>query len=277
MILIVESGTTKSDWVFVTEEVNHSFVLDGINPTLQQSFPNLSDHKEINKFLNQCSKIYYYGAGVSSQRSKDIVIEGLKPYAPEALIEVKSDIFASARACFGIKPGIACILGTGSNVAYFDGEEMHSIIPSMGYILGDEGGGSHIGRLILQSYFQETMPVDVRDVFEKLFHTLKRDEVLTKVYKDSTPAAFLASFASFGQHFKHPWLVELYSKAFEQFVCLYLLPAKKKYAFPVKIVGSIAYLHSEIINNICLKYGFEVEEFIPRPIDRLIDYHKKMK
>ena len=149
MFIIVESGSTKADWVAVDKDGRHQFFkTDGINPSTQVQFPLLSD-QALQDTVAKANDIFFYGAGADDPSSPGRIQKWLAPYGFDGKAEVKSDLYAAARACCGHQSGIVCILGTGSNSCVYDGTKIVEAIPSLGYIFSDEGGGVHLGREII--------------------------------------------------------------------------------------------------------------------------------
>ena len=200
MILIADSGSTKTDWRIIDSkgEINQAKT-QGFNPYYQK-YEEIRD--EINtRLLEQVQssdirEIYYYGAGCSSQSNCNIVSQALKFSFPDAQIEVTHDLLAAARSLCGHERGIACILGTGSNSCVFDGEKIIDNIPSLGYVIADAGGGTFLGKKLIADYLRNEMPAELEKKMDKRFD-LNKNKILDKVYNQEKPGRFIASFTKF--------------------------------------------------------------------------------
>ena len=156
MIFIIESGSTKSDWVLIDDKNNQSFYKTiGFNPYFHSSAiidSEIRKNAELIALVDEIDRIYFYGAGCSSEELNNIVHNGLSSVFTSAKIIVEHDLLACAYATYDGSPGISCILGTGSNSCYFDGNDLIEEVPALGYVLGDEGSGSYFGKFLLSSY-----------------------------------------------------------------------------------------------------------------------------
>src|ERR1022692_1236133 len=199
MILIADSGSTKTNWCllkpkedifyFDTEGYNPYFVSSShIVQSLANNLPRNIDHTTV-------SAIYFYGAGCFEDKV-DIIKIALKQIFLNAGIYIGLDLLGSARSVLGNKPGFAAILGTGTNSCLYDGDKITANIDSLGYLLGDEGSGFYIGRKILGDYIREYMPVTVREEFYKTY-CLSREEIMEHIYSGKLPNRFCASFTQF--------------------------------------------------------------------------------
>lgn len=199
MILISDSGSTKTAWKLISETGSaKDLKTTGINPffrTEEDIFQELETHL-LPETGSEIKEIFFYGAGIINSEKGDIVRRALNRIYSNATIEVYSDVLGAARALFGNHSGIACILGTGSNVCLYDGEKITGGISPLGFILGDEGSGAVMGRKLLGDYFKEVMPKQLHEEFTQQFK-LTRDEALNRVYRAEKPNQFLAQFVPF--------------------------------------------------------------------------------
>jgi N-acetylglucosamine kinase-like BadF-type ATPase len=277
MKLIADSGSTKTAWKLIgnSGEVKN-IKTSGLNP-YSQSEESIS--QEVEKVLlpetgTDIQQIYFYGAGIINAEKGDIIRRALNRIYPEASIETYSDVVGAARALFGNQPGIACILGTGSNVCLYDGEKIIGGVSPLGFILGDEGSGSVMGRKLLGDYFKEVMPASLRQEFS-LKYNLTREEALNRVYRTEKPNQFLAQFVPFlSEHENSAYCQELVQHSFMEFFerNVSKLPGYTKYR--IGFIGSVAYYFSSILNNTASYFGFEETTILKDPIDGLEAYYK---
>lgn len=278
MILIADSGSSKTDWRVIHKDGQISqFRGVGFNPYYQTS-EEMASGMQVDFLLNlqeEIQEIYYYGAGCSTPERKSEVIKALSSVFPTASIQVDHDLSAAARATCGHLPGIACILGTGSNSCDYDGEKIIANRPAPGYILGDEGGGGYIGRKLLQDFIYEDMPLEIRKDLEETFQ-LTQAIIQENVYRQPFPNRYMASFCRFiTEHKSHPYCYKLYYYSFMEFfdkhVCRYADFQNK----PVNFVGSIAYYNSDILRKAAMDKGIQVKLILESPIAGLTLFHKE--
>jgi N-acetylglucosamine kinase-like BadF-type ATPase len=279
MILIADSGSTKTNWVLQAPgQAQQAWTTSGINPYYQPIRSILSIVKEelLPNLNGQApTAIYFYGAGCSQDDRVMIVIDSLRQIFPHAHIEVDHDLMAAARALCGKEAGIACILGTGSNSCLYDGVNIVDNIPSLGFIIGDEGGGGYIGRKLLQSYFYRELPEDLVVLLEAKFD-MQRSSVLNQIYGQETPNRFVAEFAGFlTENNKHPFIHTLLYKSFMEFLTRQVIKYENFGNLPIHFIGSIAHYNRNIIlealDSLVLKPG----KFMRDPMEGLILYHAK--
>lgn len=275
MFIIVDSGSSKADWACISDTgVTSIFTTPGINPGTQESLLDLTLFNGLVENIINSQSIYFYAAGMSSIESKLKTEHWLRSYGCVCSIETASDALAGARACFGDDSGILCILGTGSNAVYFDGQLLIESIPSLGYMLSDEGGGVHLGKEILKSYIYGTMPSDIKNAFEETFGQISSSEIIKQLYQNQGGSGYIASFAALLTNVQSSWKDDLINRCFEEFLRVRVLFLKKKYEVPIKIIGSIGYLHQNNLIRVFKNQGFDIAEFIQKPILPLIEYHK---
>jgi N-acetylglucosamine kinase-like BadF-type ATPase len=275
MFLIVESGSTKADWVAVKPSGDASFYhTRGLNPATQNSFFDLKQDEKLLESIIQAQFIFFYGAGVINEVAKDKIKTWLQASGAIGTIEVNSDLLAACRACSGKSSGIVGILGTGSNSCIYDGNCIIDIIPSLGYILGDEGSGAHIGKEILSAYFCRKMPEKVQNDFENQYE-LTRDDVINQIYQQHAGSRYIASFASFLGKTEEDWSASILTKVFRAFIEYRIVTLKNYRSYPIHFAGSIAYYHRSHLEMVLKEYGLAVGNIVQQPIHTLIDYHFK--
>ena len=278
MKLIADSGSTKTAWKLIG---NSGEIKDiktpGINPffrTEEDIFQELSAVLLPETGLD-VQEIYFYGAGIINAEKGEIVKRALTRIYPEAQIETHSDVLGAARALFGDQAGIACILGTGSNVCMYDGEKITAGISPLGFILGDEGSGAVMGRKLLGDYFKEVMPARLRDEFSKRFG-ITREEALNRVYRSEKPNQFLAQFVPFlSEHANSAYCQEFVQHNFMEFFERNVIKLPEYNQFPIGFTGSVAYYFSGILNNLANYYGFDQTTIVKDPIEGLEKQYTK--
>ena len=277
MILIADSGATKTDWVVVygRQEIR-TFQTDGFNPFFV-SFLQIRNEvdKELIPFINSknVKEVYFYGAGCTAVEQTIVVEDALIPLFPNARITVENDLLGAARALCGHNEGIACILGTGSNSCSFDGINITENIPSLGYLLGDEGSGAYIGKKLIKEIISLSAPENIRELFSKKYNYTRVD-ILTHLYKNEFPSRFLASFMSFvSENISDPFIHALVHDAFSEFFDLQVLKYKRYNEMPVYSTGSVAFYFADIFKKVGAEKGIEIKNIVQSPIDGLTEYH----
>lgn len=280
MILIADSGSTKTDWRLIDDENKiHQGATQGFNPYFRTSEDlsaviknELLPNFQLLKF-NSKLQIFFYGAGCGAASKKEIVFSALQKEFPNASIEINTDLLAAARATCGKHPGIAAILGTGANTCYYNGKEIIENIASLGYVLGDEGSGAHIGKTFVQAYLNKEMPEDLAERFYARFK-LGKDEILDAVYKQPYSNRFLASFSKFiYQNLKEQFLVDLVAGCFEEFFTRHILKYAKHQEVKLSCVGSVAFYYSNILRAVAANKGVNIDTIIESPIAGLTLFH----
>lgn len=277
MILIADGGSTKTDWALVDDkQVKSLFSSRGMNPyNVSETTMRMEIESVIlpNVYADCIEHIYIYASGCSAKVKQDEVIGWFSPYFKNAKIEVEGDLLGAARATCGREPAIAAILGTGSNSCLYDGVNIVENVPSLGYVLCDEGAGTNIGKLILRDYLRGTMPEDMATKFAQV-HTGDESDFLNKLYKEESPNFYLASFARFAiENKSNVYCKGVIMKAFESFfeeqICAYSSYNKYK----INIVGSIGFMADDLFREVAKKYNMEVGKVVKAPLMALVEYH----
>jgi N-acetylglucosamine kinase-like BadF-type ATPase len=223
--------------------------------------------------MHDIDQVFYYGAGCSTDERKQIVAKGLQSVFLNAQIKVSHDLDGAAIATCGSQAGIACILGTGSNACLWNGHSVdeHLCKFGLGFILGDEGSGSHIGKQLLKGYFYNDMPSHIRQAFETKFPDSK--VIIQNTYAPGGNT-YVASFAKFAGEYKNePYIKDLISSVFEVYIKSHILKYKQHKEIPVNFVGSIAYLYQDLLSELSQQYGFKIGKIIKQPIEALFAFH----
>lgn len=221
----------------------------------------------------QVAEIFFYGAGCSSEHSKGIVREAFQKVFPDTSLVVEHDLLAAARALCGEEPGIACILGTGSNSCLYDGQQITGNVPALGFILGDEGSGTDLGKRVVADFLRGDMPEALRERFQKRF-PLSVDEVLDRLYRHAFPKPYLATFSRFLFHnLKDPYCYELVYSSFTDFIRKNVLKYPNQENLPVHFVGSIAFYYGNVLRQATANQGLRVGRILENPIAGLTLFH----
>lgn len=278
MILIADSGGSKIDWRILHDDGKIDQANGpGFNPYYQPA-SDLQKSMEENlhpQLSGQVKEIYFYGAGVSSPNNQEIVRSVIAEYFKEARIEINLDLLGAARSLCGDEEGIACILGTGSNSCSYDGKSITKNVASLGWILGDEGSGAHMGKRFIQDYIRKEMPEKLAEQFKARF-PLNREEILSEVYQKDRPAAFLGSFTRFiFQHLKDPYCYRLVEAGFKEFFEKNVKQYENHNSVKVHFTGGVAFYFSNILRQVANDMGIIVKNITETPIAGLTLYHKK--
>ena len=275
MILIADSGSTKTDWCVVENgESILRFKTRGTNPFFQTE-------EEIGKEIEagllpslkgfEPSAIYFYGAGCAFPEKNDMIRRAVNRYL-SVPVEVGSDLLAAARALCGDQPGIACIMGTGSNSCYYDGREIVKNVSPLGFILGDEGSGAVLGKLLIGDVLKDQLSPALKDQFLTQYE-LTPALIMDKVYRQPFPNRFLAGFSPFiREHLDEPAIWELVTRSFLAFFTRNV----KQYDYfelPVHLVGSVAWYYQDILKEIAFDLGIRLGTIARSPMEGLIAYH----
>jgi glucosamine kinase len=278
MIIIADSGSSKIDWRLLDSEgairQAHS---PGFNPYYQPLDHLRTSLRDIvaPAANREVSRIFYYGTGVSSERNQEMVRSAFLEFFPAARVDVEWDLLGAARALCGHEPGIACILGTGSNSCRYDGNGITEQVANLGWILADEGSGTSLGKALLIDYLRKKMPDKLAAQFQARF-PFTREEFLEKIYQQEKPSTFLATFSKFiFQHLKEPYCYQLVYKAFADFFENNVMKYPGYAGLKVHFVGSIAFYYSDLLRQVANDKGVVVRNILETPIAGLTLYHQK--
>ena len=277
MFFVVESGSTKSDWVLLDSKNNQTFYSTmGFNPYFHSADlieNELKRNEEIFRLSDQVKGVYFYGAGCSSSQMNEIVADGLRRIFTQAEVLVEHDLLACAYATYRGVPVISCIIGTGSNSCYFDGENLSEEVPALGYILGDEGSGSYFGKQLLTGFLYHKLTLAIEKDFIETYG-LDKDAIVDKVYREPNANVFIASFMPFiHKHKSNPYIREMLVEGFKRFFDVHVTcyPAYK--TTEINFVGSISSLFEEELKDAAGSFGLTIGAIIRRPVDSLVNYH----
>lgn len=275
MLLIADSGSTKTEWALLDEGDVRIFASEGVNPVF-------TDSGKIEKIVTSClpvapeeiTGVSFYGAGCN-ERNSGTMRELLGSIFPEAVTAVTDDLTAAARSLLGSEKGIAAILGTGSNSGSYDGENITGSVPSMGYILGDEGSGTALGKRLLNSAFKGLLPEHITNKFFKA-HPLTYPELVENVYRSPLPNRYIAGFAKFVKdNIADPEMEALVKECFSEFIARNLLGYDNIRENTVSFTGSVAFHFAGQLEECLADYGLRPGKITDKPLGGLIEYHLK--
>jgi glucosamine kinase len=280
MILIAESGSTKTDWRLITSEGQVSqYKTVGFNPYYQTA-ENIADELRKNLLPNlpdtSISEVYFYGTGITNIEKAEIIKNAIRSVFPHVqTIEAHSDMLAAARALCGRESGIACILGTGSNSCFYDGSTISFQVPPLGFWLGDEGSGGYLGKQLILSYLHKELPEELRQKFNKRFGEKDRLEIIENAYQKPFPNRYFASFSKFiFDNRQHPFMYQLVSNAFGLFFEKYILKYPGFQKYKIHFTGSVAFFYSDILRRVATEKGCTTGVIMESPIAGLTLFHK---
>lgn len=279
MILIADSGSTKTDWCGVEDGKSIlRFQTRGTNPFFQTEEEIEKEIEagllpELNGLMP--SAIHFYGAGCAFPEKNDMIRRAIGRYLPVP-IEVGSDLLAAARALCGNQPGIACILGTGSNSCQYDGKEIIKNVSPLGFILGDEGSGAVLGKLLIGDVLKDQLPPALKEQFLSQYG-LTPAQIMDKVYRQPFPNRFLAGFSPFIlEHLDEPAIWEFVTRSFLAFFTRNV----KQYDYldlPVHLVGSVAWHYQDILKDIAFDLGIRLGTIARSPMEGLVEYYGEIR
>lgn len=282
MIAIAESGSTKCEWVILDDlgQIKQKIKTQGFNP-------DFHNKEYVEKTLNACddfacikndiSHLYFYGAGCSSAYLNQVIKDGLVQVFRNAAVEVDHDLLASAYSLYHGKPVICCILGTGSNSAYFDGKILKEAVPALGFVLGDEGGGGYFGKRLVADYFYNKLPEAMQKDFNEVYQ-LSWAQARAKIYGDIHANVYLASFMPFlSKHREENYVKDLIREGFSSFIDIHVSCFEEARTEEISFVGSLAYYFKDILIEELQKRNYKLGVIIKSPIKELVNYHLNYK
>ena len=282
------------EWILLDgNTVKQRFYTEGFNPNYSdrqclENIINLVETRFIASLNNDClvsrrdestslQAIHYYGTGCGNEQNCQIIKEVFQSQFPDADIHVTHDLMAACHAVLGHEKGIACILGTGSNSCLYDGENIIEKAVSLGYLVGDEGSGMHIGREVVRAYFYGFMPEELRMKFDAEYH-LKLKEFVRRLYHEEQPSKYLATFAKFaGENQSHPYVQGLVKGCFKAFIEAFILRYEDCKSLKVSFIGSVAFHFQDILRDSLNDYGLTMGEIMQAPAEGLIRYYQALQ
>ncbi|MBS1763868.1 MAG: N-acetylglucosamine kinase [Bacteroidetes bacterium] len=276
MLLVADSGSTKTNWL-LSDKKNKPVEIEtiGFNPFFHSTdfvFDELKKSKLLLQHAASVMQVKYFGSGCSSADRKKIIAEALQKIFTKADVFVDHDMLGACLAACNNTPGLVAILGTGSNIAFWDGKEIFPTNHGLGYILGDEGSGSYFGRKLITHFLYGIMPDDLKKKFYDQYKMTK-EIAIENVYHKPGANVYLASFARFlSFEAKHPYIQNLIYKGFMEFAETSVLAYPQHKQHSVHFIGSIAYHFRDLLEKVAHEKGFKVGKVIVRPVDDLLSY-----
>ena len=280
MIAIVDGGSTKCDWV-ILDKFGKVFLKTetiGFNPNIIDSemiVPEIEKNNNLLTIKDSLQKVFFYGSGCGVPENVALVENEFQKVFKNAEVTVKEDLTAAAYAAYNGKPAIVCILGTGSNSCYFDGEKIKRELPSLGFLIGDEGSGSAIGKNLLRRFFMKKLPSDLQNDFIEKYH-LTIEDAIKNMYHNPRANAYLADFNKFVVERKsHPYFQNMVFDEMKNFLDYQVLPYEEAKDAEINFIGSIAFYYEDILRAAAAELNLNVGCIVQKPIESLVDYHKK--
>ena len=282
MIFVVDSGSTKTDWISLNSKGNILFSTQtlGLNPQVLPS--SILTERIINNYdlyqnREKVSYIYFYGAGCGVETPVKRIEKVFKEIFVNAKFSIKEDTYAAVYSTISIgQSAIVCILGTGSNCTHFDGSKIEQRIDSLGYVLMDEASGNFYGKQLIRAYYFKTMPTQLAEELKKQFD-LSADTIKENVYRKENPNTYLAKFAQFViEHKEVPEMKAIIHNGLERFISHQILQFEDAKSIPIHFVGSIAFYLKTEVEEALINKGLKIGNVIKRPIDGLVAHHKRL-
>ncbi len=282
MIFVVDSGSTKTDWISLNSEGDILFSTQtlGLNPQVLPS--SILTERIINNYdlyqnREKVSYIYFYGAGCGVKTPVKRIEKVFKEIFVNAKFSIKEDTYAAVYSTISIgQSAIVCILGTGSNCTHFDGSKIEQRIDSLGYVLMDEASGNFYGKQLIRAYYFKTMPTQLAEELKKQFD-LSADTIKENVYRKDNPNTYLAKFAQFViEHKEVPEMKAIIHNGLERFISHQILQFEDAKSIPIHFVGSIAFYLKTEVEEALINNGLKIGNVIKRPIDGLVAHHKRL-
>lgn len=279
MKIIADSGSSKTDWRIIKEDgsisqlktsgINAYLITDTeLTELLRTAFPD--------QLTEPVQEIYFYGAGCSTEQNINKIQSALSAFFKTDKIEVSHDLLAAVRASCGQEAGICCILGTGANACYFDGQLIQDQMISLGYLMGDEGSGYYIGKEIIKNYLENEMPPELARKFQNRYPEVNKENVLRMIYKTDYPNRYFAGFFQFAvENQSEKYFYEMISQAFQLFLNKSVLKFKERDQLPIHFVGGVAYHANNIMRRVLEQNKLIPGNFLESPISGLTLYHQK--
>lgn len=277
MILVADSGSSKTDWLLsISRQKEQQFRTAGLNPyflsekeiikILQEQAPDMI------AFAPDIDEIYFFGAGCSSPDRHEIVSNALSYLFTRSYVSVDSDLLGSAYATCGHQKGLCCVLGTGSNISYFDGEDIHDGQHGLGFVLGDEGGGTWFGKALLTDFLYGNMPADIGKKFDETYH-VNKETVIRQVYQSSNANSYLAAFSKFLSGIRpSAYAQNLLRAGLLEFIDTNVKSYPEYRTCKCNFVGSIAYVFTDELKAVCKENGVHIGKVIQQPIHDLLKF-----
>ena len=281
MILVVDSGSTKTDWIALDKNGKEIFSTQtlGLNPQMLSNEilnERIKNNFDIYKNRKSVEKLFFYGAGCGVESTQERILKVFNSIFINSEFDIREDTYAAVYSAVDIgTPSIVNIIGTGSNCSYYDGEKVIQKVQSLGYVLMDYASGNYYGKYLIRAYYFNKMPEDLRKEFGENYD-LSPNSIKNKLYREENPNTYLAGFAKFLiENKSNEYFKEIIFKGLERFIDYQILQYDDFSKVDIHYVGSIAYYLRDEITKIGKKYNLKSGKFIQRPIIGLVDYHKR--
>jgi len=281
MILVVDSGSTKTDWIALDKNGKEIFSTKtlGLNPQMLSNEilnERIKNNFDIYKNRKSVEKLFFYGAGCGVESTQERILKVFNSIFINSEFDIREDTYAAVYSAVDIgTPSIVNIIGTGSNCSYYDGEKVIQKVQSLGYVLMDYASGNYYGKYLIRAYYFNKMPEDLRKEFGENYD-LSPNSIKNKLYREENPNTYLAGFAKFLiENKSNEYFKEIIFKGLERFIDYQILQYDDFSKVDIHYVGSIAYYLRDEITKIGKKYNLKTGKFIQRPIIGLVDYHKR--
>ena len=279
MTIIADGGSTKCDWILLDEKGEQVLKTRtrGLNPAVvpeDELYTRIRENSELPTLFDKATRVDFYGAGCGTETPRAVLTAVLEDLFSGASISVQEDLMAAVFAAT-TEPGIVCILGTGSNSCYYDGEKIFTPVPSLGFTLMDEASGNYFGKRLIRDYYYQRMPEQIAKEFEKRFD-LDADIIKQNLYQKPNPNTYLASFAEFifTSTEVNGYFYKLISEGMIRFIDYRIMCYKEAQTVPIHFIGSIAHFSVDIIRDCMKRYHLDLGNVIRRPIDGLLEYYR---
>lgn len=278
MIAIVDGGSTKCDWVILDNKGNISIRTStiGFNPNITQAeliFSELGKNQDLQAIKFKITHLFYYGSGCGIERNCNTVHTEFQKFFTNAKLVIKEDVTAAAYAAYNGKPAIICILGTGSNSCYFDGISIRRDLPSLGFLIGDEGSGSAFGKLLLKKFFMKKLPKDLEQEFVATYH-LSIEEALKNMYHNPRANAYLGEFNQFiAERKNHPYFQNLIFEEMKHFFEYHVLPYPEASQVEINFIGFVSYIYEDSLRAVAADLNLHIGTVVRKPIESLVSFH----
>ncbi|MDE1191227.1 MAG: N-acetylglucosamine kinase [Arachidicoccus sp.] len=276
--LIADSGASKCSWAILHNKRKKTFQTQGISPYhLSAEEIEAIIRAQVLSEINNIGidEIYFYGTGLAAESNKKLLKKIFSKVFPQGkIIHINTDLAASAHATCGTAKGIVSILGTGSGIAYFNGKKIIKEQNGIGYILGDEGSGTYLGRKVIQYYLYHTFDDDLMHDFKQKYQ-IDKDIILQHVYRDPFAAKYIASFTEFlSEHRGHYMIENIIEDGLNDFFISHVYKFRESWIYPLHFTGGIAFAFKDVLKELCKNYELEFGKIIQYPIEGLINFYK---
>lgn len=280
MIAIIDGGSTKCDWMILenTGKLNLKTTTLGFNPNITSPefiSQEIDKNQDLFFLKNHIEKVFFYGSGCgTAENCKKVEKEFIRTF-PDAEISIKEDMTAAAYAAYNGNPAIVGILGTGSNSCFFDGQKIRIDLPSLGFLIGDEGSGSALGKHLLRRFFMKKLPKELEEEFIDTYR-LSIDDAIKNMYHNPRANAYVGEFNKFvADRKKHPYFQNMVFDEMKNYLDYQVLPYPEAGEVEVNCIGYIAFIYEDILRAAAAELNLKIGKVVQKPIESLVDYHKK--